>query len=156
MHWLHLKIKLTCSLTWQTDHCTPWRKCLSQALLKPSMCLLFDKLPEWAPNKHGYVDCTTTCMAHWQSTCAQLSSLYLSSTLSVTYVLNFPYCKWWKAGRGLDTRLVTPQRNHSTHKSYADYSHYGTFIANKGQGSNLSCQQTFYGYDQLCGRLLAV
>ena len=119
---------LTCSLAWQTEHCTPWRKC--QGFLFPgfvqtsSMHLLFDELPNWL------VDCTTTCMAHWRSDYAQLTPLYLLSTLSITYVLNysrhsptFPYGKHQKDGRGLGTSLVTPQWNHSTHKSYADYSH---------------------------------
>ena len=77
---------------------------------------LFDKLPESAPTKHGYVDSATTCMAHWRSTYAQLGPLYLLSTLSIAYVLNYSrhsptilYGKQQKDGRGLGIGLVIPQ-----------------------------------------------
>ena len=111
------------------------------------MRLLFDKLPESAPTKHGYVDCTTTCMAHWQCDYAQLSPFHLLSTLSITYSRQshaVPYNKQKKDGRGLGTRLVTPQSNHSTHNSCADYiQSLSTFIANNKGAGFKPCQQTF-------------
>ena len=69
--------------------------------------------------KHGYVyyrlwiDTQLCAWAHRQSAYAQLSPLYLLSTLYVTHVINysrpstaFPYRKRRKAGRGLGTRLL--------------------------------------------------
>ena len=56
------------------------------------------QLREWTYRKSAY---------------AQLSPFYLLSTLHITDVINysrpspaFPYCKRWKAGRGLGMRLV--------------------------------------------------
>ena len=55
---------------------------------------------------------TVRAWAHQWYAYAQLSPLYLLSTLYVTHVMNysrpstaFLYCKWWKAGWGLGTRL---------------------------------------------------
>ena len=82
-------------------------------LLEHLLCLLFKKLREQLcvlliidryPIICGWV--------HQQSTYAQLSPLYLLSTLYVTHVITysrpstaFPYCKQPKAGWGLGTRL---------------------------------------------------
>ena len=50
---------------------------------------------------------------HRKSAYAQLSPFYLLSTLHVTHVINysrpspaFPYCKRWKAGRGLENTII--------------------------------------------------
>ena len=56
---IHLKITLTYSLTWQTDHCSPLRMAFNALLnakaalflLKSSWPLLFKKMPERAPTE---------------------------------------------------------------------------------------------------------
>ena len=68
------------------------------------------------PLKHGFVysHYATRAWAHRRCAYTQLSPLYLLSTLYVTHVIKysrpsttFPYCKRWKAGRGLGTRVVS-------------------------------------------------
>ena len=70
------------------------------------------KLPERASTKTWVSIMELRVLAHLQSTYTQLSPLYLLSTLYITHVINysrpstaFPHYKWWKAGRGLGTRL---------------------------------------------------
>ena len=114
---------LTYSLTWQTDHCSPWRltlktllnaktprPALAYALLKAycskklpkrtntqlRVVLITDQLHAWAPRRSTY---------------AQLSSSLYPYVTHVIYYTRpspaFPYCKRWKAGWGLGTRLVS-------------------------------------------------
>ena len=114
----------TFSLTWQTDHYSPWRmafkallnakvvlsnflcaystkkNCQNGLLLKTQLRVLsiIDQLHVWALQRSAY---------------AQLSPLYPSLYSYVTHVINYPmpsptfspYCKRWKAGWGLGTRL---------------------------------------------------
>ena len=156
---------LTCSLTWQTDCCTAWRKCQgfpSQALLKPSMRLLFDKLPEWAPSTtwlcrlHNYM--YGTLVIRLCSIKSSLPSFYpvrhlrfklfqAFSRFSVLQVM-----KSW-AGPGNEPSY-TPMKPFNS-QILCRLQSLSTFIANnKGQGSNLLVNKQ--GYDQLCRRLLAV
>ena len=75
-----------------------------------------NKLPEWGNTKARLRVLSITPLrawAHRQSAYAQLSPLYLCSTLYVTHVIKktrpspaFPYCKRRKAERDLGTRLV--------------------------------------------------
>ena len=74
-----------------------------------------NKLPERGPSKTRLRVLSITQLrawAHRESAYAQLSPLYLLSTLYVTHVIKysrpsttFPYFKRRKAGRGLGTRL---------------------------------------------------
>ena len=96
---VHLKTMLTFSFTWQTDCCTSRRMAskaprlldysrpspsfLSLALLKH----LFKKL-----SKHDFMYCQIEQLCAWahpRSTYAQLSPLYLLSTLCVTHVIDY-------------------------------------------------------------------
>ena len=83
-----------------------------------SLHLLFEKLPERAPNKTQLRVLSMIDQLHeWacpRSTYAQLSPLYPSLHPNVTHVVNysrpspaFLYCKRRKAGRGLGTRLLS-------------------------------------------------
>ena len=85
---VHLKITLK-SLTWPTDRCSPRRIAFNTLL-----------------NAKAWVGTLTICLHSIKSS---LPFLYPY----VTHVINyprpspaFPYCKLWKAGRGLGTRLV--------------------------------------------------
>ena len=75
-----------------------------------------NKLPERGPSKARLGVLSITQLRAWarrRSAYAQLSPLYLLSTLYVTHVIKysrpstaFPYFKRRKAGRGLGTRLL--------------------------------------------------
>ena len=126
---VHSKITLTYSLTWQTDCCTPRRmafKVLLNAKAAPFprlcssfLCAYCSKncqngllLKNRAVRVLSIID-QLRAWAHRRSAYAQLSPLYPSLYPYVTHVMNysrpstaFPYCKRWKAGRGLGTRLL--------------------------------------------------
>ena len=87
-----------------------------------------NKLPERVPVKHRFVYCRLhnygqlRAWARQWSAYAQLSPLYLLSTLYVTHVIKysrpstaFPYFKRQKAGRDLGTRLAIPSNQISHH-----------------------------------------
>ena len=110
------KNTLTCSLTWQTDGCTPWRMAskvniICQAAFSSSLlcCILLQKsCQNGLVPKHDYVYyrlCNYVCGSQWWSAYAQLSPLYLLSTLNITDVINYfkpshtsMYCKRQKVG----------------------------------------------------------
>ena len=128
IHWLyafknHANL-LTCMPNWTLYTLEKNAKAFfSQALFKPPLCTYTVWwTAKWARRLHNYV--------HGTLTIRLLTPLYLLSTLSITYILNYSmhspailYGKHQKDGRGLGMSLVTPQWNHSTHKSYANYSH---------------------------------
>ena len=105
---VHSKIMVTYWLTWQTECFTPLSRCSGSPF--PGFAQVFFalivqiKLSKWAVTKTQLtctVDyATTSIWAHQRSTYAQLSPLYLLSTLYVTHMINhsrpstaFPYCK---------------------------------------------------------------
>ena len=125
---IHLKITLTYSLTWQTDRCTP-RRMAFKALLNakaapfPRLCSSFlcaycsKKLPERAPttkqlrvlSDYRSTTCVGTSTIRLRSIKSSLPfSLPLRHSRDKLYqaLPAFLYCKRWKAGQGLGTRLL--------------------------------------------------
>ena len=126
---VYLKITLTCSFTRQTDYCTSWRMA-SKVLINaksarpfPGIAQAFSALvvqKKTLPERAGSylntamftVDYATTHVGTLTICLCLMSPLYFLSTLYVTHTINysrpspvFPYCKQWKAGQGLGTRL---------------------------------------------------
>ena len=118
---LHTRERKIDSLSWQTDHCTPGEENGFQGAIKCQGGLFrgfaetFSALIVQNKNcqnqlllKHCYVCYRLCAWTHRRS--AYAYSIKPSLYAYVTHVINysstpFPYCKWWKAGRGLRTRL---------------------------------------------------